>query len=72
MLNIYQIWAEECEVATVIKAEMGADKALNYFIGEKLMYFLAAAETDLISERKLPPCYRNQDDVRASANGGVS
>ncbi len=55
MLNICQIWAEECEVATVIKAEMGADKALNYLIGEKFMDFWQPPKLTLISERKFPP-----------------
>lgn len=46
MFKICQIWAEECEVATAIKAEFGTDKALNYLIGEKFVDFLEAADND--------------------------
>jgi hypothetical protein len=40
-----KIWVEQCEAAEMIEADYGTEKAMGYLIGEKLLNFLAVAET---------------------------
>ena len=54
MLKIGQIWSEECEVAERIEAEFGAEKALNYLIGEKFLDFLDASDSDPDFRAEIP------------------
>lgn len=54
MLNICQIWTEECDVAVRIEAEFGAEKALNYLIGEKFLDFLDASDSDPDFRAEIP------------------
>lgn len=43
--EFHKIWIEQCEAAEHIQVDYGTDKAMGYLIGEKLLNFLAAAET---------------------------
>ena len=50
----HKIWIEQCEAAKGIEAEFGAEKALDYLIGEKFINFLEAAETDADFRGEIP------------------
>ena len=54
MMKVYQIWEEECEVAVLIEAEFGSEKALSYLIGEKFLDFLDAADSDPDFRAEIP------------------
>lgn len=41
----HEIWRDQCDAARDIRNRFGADSALEYLIGEKLMNFAEAAET---------------------------
>jgi hypothetical protein len=45
MIEFHKIWIEQCEGARGIKEEFGAEKALGYLIGEKLVNFVRASDT---------------------------
>jgi hypothetical protein len=54
MMKVYQIWEEECEVAVLLEAEFGTERALSYLIGEKFLEFLDAADSDPDFRAEIP------------------
>lgn len=48
------MWTEQCDATTGIRNAFGAQQALNYLIGEKLLDYIEAAEKDENFERDLP------------------
>lgn len=44
MIEFHRVWVAQCEAAREIRARRGAQKALGYLIGEKLVEFLRMAE----------------------------
>lgn len=44
-IEFHLIWKDQCDAARGIKEEFGAEKALGYLIGEKLVNFVRAAQT---------------------------
>lgn len=44
MTEFHTVWVAQCEAARGIKTRWGAQKALGYLIGEKLVEFLRMAE----------------------------
>ncbi len=49
-----EIWIEQCEAIRQIEAEFGTQNALDYLIGEKVLNFLPAAETDAEFQAEIP------------------
>ena len=45
-MDFHKIWIEQCEAARGIEDDFGTQKALDYLVGEKFLYFLEAAETN--------------------------
>jgi hypothetical protein len=43
-IEFHKIWIEQCEATETIRERFGLQNALDYLIGEKLFYFVAAAE----------------------------
>jgi hypothetical protein len=54
MLQPWKIWIEQCEAARGIEDEFGTVNAMKYLVGEKLMNYLSAAETDPLYRAELP------------------
>ena len=54
MVKFHKIWKEQCEAAQGIRESFGVEKALGYLIGEKLINFLKASETDPEFEQEIP------------------
>jgi hypothetical protein len=50
----WKIWIEQCEAARGIEDEFGAQKALDYLVGEKFVNFLDAAETHAEFREEIP------------------
>jgi hypothetical protein len=50
----HKIWIEQCEAACRIRQAFGAEKALGYLIGEKLIDFVRAADGDEHFAEELP------------------
>jgi hypothetical protein len=50
----YKIWVEQCEAARGIEDEFGTQQALDYLVGEKLLNFLEAAETNSDFRAEIP------------------
>lgn len=48
------IWIEQCEAARDIRDAWGARKALGYLVGEKLLNYIRAADSDPSWAVKLP------------------
>ena len=48
------IWIEQCEAARAIRDAWGARKALGYLVGEKLLNYIRAADSDPSWAAKLP------------------
>jgi hypothetical protein len=48
------IWIEQCEAARDIRDAWGARKALGYLVGEKLLNYIRAADSDPSWAAKLP------------------
>jgi len=53
-MNLAKIWIEQCEAARGIEDEFGSVEAMKYLVGEKLMNYLQAAETDALFRAELP------------------
>jgi hypothetical protein len=53
-MRFCDVWIEQCEAAKQIEAEFGTQNALQYLIGEKLLNFLQAAETDAEFRAAIP------------------
>lgn len=54
MFEFHKIWTEQCEAALVIEFEFGAEKALGYLVGEKLVAFVQASDGDPLFAGELP------------------
>lgn len=50
----HKVWIEQCEAAKGLEAEFGAQRALDYLVGEKFLNFLEAAETDAEFREEIP------------------
>lgn len=48
------MWTEQCDATTGIRRAFGAQQALNYLIGEKLLDYIEAAEKDVTFQQELP------------------
>jgi hypothetical protein len=44
-MRFEKIWADQCRTTKTIRRHFGAESALDYLIGEKLMMFADAPET---------------------------
>ena len=53
-MNPREIWTGQCDAARNIREDFGAEKALGYLIGEKLLNFLEVAETDAEWRAEIP------------------
>ena len=53
-IQFHKIWVQQCRATRGIKRRFGAESALNYLIGEKLMNFADAAEQDPEFAAELP------------------
>jgi hypothetical protein len=49
-----KIWIEQCESARGIRGEWGTRKALGYLVGEKLLNYIRAADSDPSWEANVP------------------
>ena len=54
MTEPHRIWIDQCEAAEGVEDDFGTQKALEYLIGEKLLNFLEAAETDADFRAEIP------------------
>jgi len=54
MSESHEIWIEQCEAAQGILEHFGIEKALGYLIGEKLLNFVRASESDADFAAELP------------------
>ncbi len=54
MIEFHKIWIEQCEGARGIKEEFGAEKAIGYLMGEKLVNFVRASDTHPDFATELP------------------
>jgi hypothetical protein len=54
MLNLHNIWIEQCEAARGIEDQFGTVDAMKYLVGEKFMHYLQAAEKDAEFRAELP------------------
>ena len=54
MKEPHKIWIDQCEAARGIEDDHGTQKSLEYLIGEKLLNFLEAAETDADIRVEIP------------------
>ena len=54
MIEFHKIWKEQCRAALNIREEYGSKKALGYLIGEKLINFLQASDTNPKFAQELP------------------
>jgi hypothetical protein len=54
MLNLHKIWIEQCDAASGIKDHFGTERAMSYFVGEKFLNYLQAAEKDAEFRAELP------------------
>jgi hypothetical protein len=50
----HKIWIAQCEAARGIEDRFGTDNALSYLIGEKLLNFLEASETNAQFRAEIP------------------
>lgn len=48
------IWIDQCEAARGIRDDWGTQKALGYLVGEKLLNYIRAADSDPSWEANLP------------------
>ena len=53
-MQFHKIWIEQCEATRTIKEQYGVQNALDYLIGEKLIRFVAAAESRPEFAQELP------------------
>jgi hypothetical protein len=53
----FHIWIEQCEATETIRERFGLQNALDYLIGEKLFYFVAAAEQHPEFAAELQPVF---------------
>jgi hypothetical protein len=53
-MEFHKIWIEQCEAAENVEDEFGTQKALDYLVGEKLLNFLEASETDADFRAEIP------------------
>ena len=74
------IWIEQCDAARGIRDDWGTQKALGYLVGEKLVNYIRAADSDPSWEANVPKfaaeirqisrttnCRRTSRQPRASA-----
>jgi hypothetical protein len=67
-----KIWIEQSEAAKDIEAEFGKQKALDYLVGEKLLNFIEAAETDKDFRAEIPAFVAKIKSIFAVATGTIS
>jgi hypothetical protein len=48
------VWIEQCEAARGIRDDWGTRKALGYLVGEKLLNYIRAADSDSSWELNVP------------------
>jgi len=50
------IWIDQCEAARDIRDAWGSRKAQGYLVGEKLLNYIRAADSDPSWAAKVPAC----------------
>ena len=45
-IQFHKIWVDQCAATEGILGHFGLESALNYLIGEKLLHYIEASETD--------------------------
>lgn len=53
-MELHRMWTEQCDATTGIRNAFGTQQALNYLIGEKLLDFVEAAESNDDFKNELP------------------
>jgi hypothetical protein len=53
-MRFERVWVEQCRATRAIRRRFGAESALDYLIGEKLIAFARAAERDPAFAMELP------------------
>jgi hypothetical protein len=53
-MRFEKIWVDQCRATRAIRRRFGAESALDYLIGEKLLTFARAAERDPAFAMELP------------------
>jgi hypothetical protein len=53
-MELHRMWTEQCDATTGIRNAFGTQQALNYLIGEKLLDFIEAAESNDDFRNELP------------------
>jgi hypothetical protein len=53
-LRFEKVWIEQCRATVAIRRHFGAESALDYLIGEKLMMYADAAKRDPTFAKELP------------------
>ena len=53
-MELHRMWTEQCDATTGIRNAFGTQQALNYLIGEKLLDFIEAAESNDDFRSELP------------------
>ena len=54
MVNVENIWREQCEATLNIQSQYGERAALDYLVGEKLLHFVSAARSQPAFAAQLP------------------
>ena len=54
-MSAAKIWIDQCDASRNLKKHFGAEQAMSYLIGEKLLAHLEAAETDDQFQQELQP-----------------
>lgn len=54
MSDFHLVWVDQCAAARGLEERFGIEKALGYLVGEKLLAYVEAAETDAEFRRELP------------------
>lgn len=62
-MNPREVWTSQCDAARNIREDFGTEKALGYLIGEKLLNFLEAAETDAEWRAEIPDFIAEIKDI---------
>lgn len=59
----HKLWIEQCEATYGIREKFGVEKALGYLIGEKLLYFVRASDSDPQFKEQLPHFLKGVKDI---------
>ena len=54
MADFHKIWIDQCEATEDIREQHGIESAIGYLVGEKLMNFIQAGDTNAEFAAELP------------------